>query len=78
MISQKLGLFASGATVVFDDHGHPLFRGGITGSRTCDVANPGAIACGLALHSGVTASIETPVFGCELTQPSQMDREMQQ
>jgi len=65
-ITTKFGAMTSGQVLLFDDHGHRVFSGGITAARGHQGDNRGRTLV-LTLANGGTCDLpQTPVFGCAL------------
>lgn len=60
----------SGQTFLFDPHGKLLFSGGITAGRGHDGDNAGEDAIIALLGGEKPQTTRTPVFGCEIFDPS--------
>ena len=56
----------SGQTVLYDQKGELIFRGGITGARGQTGSNDGSRSIISLVNSQTAALNETPVFGCPL------------
>ncbi|MFK8115262.1 MAG: hypothetical protein AB8B91_23885 [Rubripirellula sp.] len=69
LVSRQLGLEVSGAVLVVNDRGEVLLRGGITGSRSCEIENPGEEALAKIAMGANVAPLNTPVFGCPFSDP---------
>lgn len=65
-LASSMGLDVSGTLLAADTSGTVVFRGGITGSRSCVSDNAGSSSLASFL-SGVTPRLATsPVYGCRL------------
>ncbi len=67
---QRLGLNASGSTIVVGKDGHLLYNGGLTQSRSCFSENASFNAAKIAIENGNAQAKPTPVYGCKLTERS--------
>ncbi|MEW4571180.1 RedB protein [Tautonia sp. JC769] len=65
----RFGAATSGLALLFDEHGTLRYRGGITGSRGHEGANPGRDAVVDLARSGRSDRDRMPVFGCPLFNP---------
>lgn len=68
--SRRFNVETSGQTVVYSQSGDLLFQGGVTASRGHAGDNDGKQAIEALLMKGQSRSIQTPVYGCGLFQPS--------
>lgn len=64
--ARQLDLPTSGTITVIDVDGKTIFRGGITGSRSCVIDNPGSIAVRNILSGKIVSPTTTPIFGCSI------------
>ena len=62
----------SGQTFLYSSDGKLLFRGGITASRGHAGDNAGSDAIALLVNGQTPAINHTPVFGCSLSDPSDL------
>ena len=70
-VAQSFGTFTSGQTLLYDSHGHLLFKGGITAFRGHSGDNAGRSAITALLQSEASGQstspvVTTPVLGCSL------------
>lgn len=66
----------SGQTLLYDEDGSLIFRGGITGARGHAGDNPGRAAVLQLLADPSSPAKEMPVFGCPLANPSTSSGEL--
>ena len=66
--ARRFGAETSGQTLLYDQGGLLLFRGGITISRGHSGDNPGRSALRALLEEKLSNKIQTPVFGCSLSE----------
>jgi hypothetical protein len=64
--ARRFGAETSGQTLLYDQDGQLLFRGGITISRGHSGDNPGRSALRALLERKLSNQVQTPVFGCSL------------
>ncbi len=69
ILARCFGAVTSGQVLLFHRDGRLLFRGGITSARGHSGDNAGADAVVSLLTRGSAACMETPAFGCPLTDP---------
>lgn len=67
----------SGQTLLYDQNGKLLFRGGITGARGHEGDNGGRSAIVSLINTGTVLLDETPVYGCPLFERSEECRRKQ-
>jgi hypothetical protein len=65
-MGRRFGARTSGQALLYDDHGHLLFNGGITGARGHAGDNDGVDAIVALIHGETPATRTTPVFGCSI------------
>lgn len=68
--ARRLGMVTSGAVVLFDAQGRLCFTGGITQARGHEGASAGRDAILALLDDPERICGTTPVFGCELVNPT--------
>ena len=67
----RFGASTSGEVVAYDEEGQLRFHGSITRGRGHEGRNPGVDALHQFLNDQVQDLVETPLFGCALTQSIQ-------
>ena len=67
----RFGASTSGEVVAYDEEGRLRFHGSITRGRGHEGRNPGVDALHQFLNDQVQDLVETPLFGCALTQSIQ-------
>lgn len=68
--ARRFGASTSGQTLLFDEHGRLVFRGGITGSRGHEGANAGRDSVIAFLNGSQPNRTDSFVFGCSLLGPA--------
>ncbi len=68
--ARRFGALTSGEVVFYDEGGTLLFSGGITPSRDHEGESTGRSALEALLRGQRTRGPETPVFGCQLHDPT--------
>jgi len=73
----RFGAYTSGTILVYDAQGREIFRGGITDRRGGERENLGLQQLALALTGEAEANQAdpTPVFGCPLVAPDELEQE---
>ena len=66
-LARSLGCTTSGAVVLYDTHGEPVFWGGITAARGHAGDNLGSDSITAIAHGRAHVRRVTPVYGCALT-----------
>lgn len=71
----RFGAYTSGTILVYDSKGKEIFRGGITDRRGGERDNPGLQQLALTLQGEAEAAQgdPTPVFGCPLVAPEDVE-----
>lgn len=65
-MSDKLGMYTSGSTVLYSPASEPEYWGGITAARGHSGDNPGSDAIAAVLRGYPTVVASQPVFGCQI------------
>jgi len=66
--SRRFGAHVSGTTLLYDERGHLLYEGGITGSRGHVGDNPGRQRLASLIKTRTADKPTSPVYGCPLAE----------